>query len=368
MPTAKPTRWQEFFRICAALLAWFVAICLLLWAAAALYFDLSPIHFPFLTPTLFLIAIVLLTWFAKHMFAKRSFAKRRILRLGICLVSFLVVLTCWLSLKPSNDRDWQPNLSQAPWAEINGDRVTIHNFRNCYYRQASDFTCEWLTKTVALSQLRGVDLFMDDWGLHWIQHPIISFRFRDDDHDDDYIAASIEARYQIGQSYSAVRSFFRQFTLIFVLANERDLIRLRTNYRSGEKVYLYHLAAGPESSRQLFLRYLREANYLHDHPRWFNAVTDNCTTNLFAQMRATGFLPAGSGRYSWWIFLNGWMPQVLYRHGMIAGNLPFDELKRRAYINPAANMLNDAPDFSRQIRLNRPGFDSVDPSDVSPKP
>jgi Domain of unknown function (DUF4105) len=350
----------------AVLLAWFVAICLILWASAALYFDLSPARFPFLTPTLFLIAVAPSTWFAK----------RRIPRLAVCLVSFLIVLACWLSLKPANDRAWQPNVSQAPWAEISGDRVTIHNFRNCYYRQASDFTCEWLTKTVALSRLRGVDLFMDDWGLHWIQHPIISFRFSTDDRshdsDDDYIAASIEARYQVDQSYSAIRSFFRQFTLVFVLANERDLIRLRTNYRSGEKVYLYHLTANPDSARQLFLRYLHEANYLHDHPRWFNAATDNCTTNLFAQMEATGYLPPGHGyknpRYSWWILLNGWVPEMLYRRGTIAGNLPFDELKQRAYINPVANTLNDAPDFSREIRLNRPGFDSVVVPDSSLHP
>jgi hypothetical protein len=356
---AKLTRSRHRLRSLAILLAWSVAICLVLWAAAALYFDLSPARFRFLTPILFLIAVAL----------SIRLAKRRALRLGICVGSFLVVLACWLSLKPSNDRAWQPNLSQAPWAEISGDRVTIHNFRNCYYRQASDFTCEWLTKTVALSQLRSVDLFMDDWGLRWIQHPIISFRFRNDDHDDDdYIAASIEARYQIGQSYSALRSFFRQFTLVFVLANERDLIRLRTNYRSGEKVYLYHLAASPESSRELFLRYLHEANYLHDHPRWFNAATDNCTTNLFAQMEATGFLPADRARYSWWVLLNGWVPEILCRRAMITGNLPFDELKRRAYINPAANMLNDAPDFSRQVRLNRPGFNPVGAADSPRQP
>jgi hypothetical protein len=334
-------------------LVWFLLAGMTLWAAAALYFDLSVPRRPFLTPILYLAAVTVMA----------SVVRVRMARIAVCLAGFLIVLVCWLSLKPSNDRRWQPDNSQMPWAEINGDRVTIHNFRNCYYRRADDFTCEWLTKTVFLSQLRGTDLFMDYWGSRWIAHPIVSFQFG----DNDYIAASIEARFQVGQGYSPVRSFFRQFTILYVLANERDLVRLRTNYRSGEDVYLYHLVASPEWSKQLFLQYLQQANRLREHPRWFNAATDNCTTNIFAQMAATGHLPAGSSRFSWWIFLNGRSPEMLYRGGNFAGNLPFPELKKRALINPVAVTLADAPDFSRRIRLNRPGFEFLESHDGAAK-
>jgi Domain of unknown function (DUF4105) len=314
-----------------------------LWASAALYFDLLFLRRPILNPILYL-ALVTVTAY---------FSRARLLRMAIVLCSFVVVLVCWLSLKPSNDRPWQPNLSQTPWAEIDGDRVTIHNFRNCYYRKEVDFTCEWLTKTVFLSQLRGIDLFADYWGSRWIMHPIVSFQFG----DGDYVAGSIEARYQVGQSYSPVRSFFRQFELVYVLANERDLIRLRTNYRSGEEVYLYHMVASPEWSRALFLQYLQHANQLREHPRWFNALTDNCTTNIFEQMSATGHLPAGSSPHAWWILLNGRAPEMLYRGGNFAGNLPFPELMRRADIDPVARTLDDTAEFSRLIRVGRPGFE-----------
>ncbi len=323
--------------------SWLMLAGMTLWAAAALYFDLSFSRLPLLTPIFYLAVIAALAYVAKARLAK----------MAVCLGGFLIVLTCWLSLKPSNNHLWQLNDSQTPWSEIDGDRVTIHNFRNCYYRHAAEFTCEWLTKTVFLSQLRGIDLFMDYWGSPWIAHPIVSFQFG----GDDYVAASIEARYQAGQSYSPIRSFFRQFTIVYVLANERDLIRLRTNYRSGEDVYLYHMVASPEWARLLFLQYLQQANDLRDHPRWFNAATDNCTTNMFAQMAAAGRLPAGSSRYAWWILLNGRAPEMLYRGGNFAGNLPFPELKRQALINPVASTLDDAPDFSRRIRVNRPGFD-----------
>jgi hypothetical protein len=344
----RPLRWLGVG------LVWLLLAGMTVWAAAAVYFDLSYPRRPFFTPILYLAAIAVMA----------AVVRMRLARMAVCLAGFLIVLVCWLSLRPSNDRRWQPDNSQTPWAEIDGDRVTIHNFRHCYYRRVDDFTCEWLTKTVLLSQLRGIDLFMDYWGSRWIAHPIVSFQF-----GDDYIAASIEARYQVGQSYSPIRSFFRQFTIIYVLANERDLIRLRTNYRSGENVYLYHMVASPEWSRQLFLQYLEQANRLRDHPSWFNAVTNNCTTNIVDQMAATGHLPAGSSRYAWWFLLNGRAPEKLYRGGNFAGNLPFPELKRQALINPVANTLEDAPDFSRRIRLGRAGFEFLENHDgAAPRP
>lgn len=348
-PGNSDSRINRCLRSLAIALAWLLLVVLTLWAAAALYFDFSYARRPFLTPVLYVAVVAGIA----------CVAKGRLARMLVCLAGFLVVLTCWLSLKPSNDRPWKPDNSQTPWAEIDGDRITIHNFRHCYYRREDDFTCEWLTKAVFLSQLRGIDLFVDYWGSPWIAHPIVSFQFGDK--DADYVGASIEARYQIGQDYSPIRAFFRQFTIIYVLANERDLIRLRTNYRSGENVYLFHMNAGPEWSRQLFLQYLQQANQLHDHPRWFNAVTNNCTTNIFKQMAATGHLPEGSSQYSWWIILNGKAPEKLYNGGNFAGNLPFPELKKQAYINPVAVTLKDGPDFSRNIRQNRAGFDSPTP-------
>ncbi len=326
-------------------LAWLLLACLTLWASGALYFDLSISRLPALTPILYLVVVATLILIARN----------RRARMAICLGGFLIVLIRWLSLQPSNNRPWKPDNSQTPWAEIEGDRVTIHNFRHCFYRSEHDFTCEWLDKTVFLSQIHGIDLFVDYWGSPWIAHPIVSFQFGNE--DADYVATSIEARYQIGQDYSPIRSFFRQFTIIYVFASERDLVRLRTNYRSGEDVYLYHMVAAPEWSRSLFLQYLQQANSLRDHPRWFNAITSNCTTNIFDEMAATGHLPAGSSRYSWWVILNGRAPEMLYKGGNFAGNLPLPELKKQALINPVAVTLDDAPDFSRRIRQNRAGFE-----------
>jgi Domain of unknown function (DUF4105) len=336
-------RWRRSLRWLGIGFVWILLAALTLWATAALYFDLASPRLRLLAPIVYLVVIGVLTFFAR----------RRRRRMAVCLTGFVIVLSFWLSLKPSNNRNWQADNAEMPWAEIDGDRVTIHNFRNCDYRSELDYTCHWLDKTVFLSQLRGIDLFVTYWGSAWIAHPIVSFQFGDNDH----VAASIETRDEVGERYSAIRGFFRQYELIYVLADERDLVRLRSNYRSGEDVYLLHTTAGPDWSRLLFLEYIRHANDLRQHPQWYNAATDNCTTNIFTQMAATGQLPAGSSLHDWWILLNGRGPEILYNHGNFAGNLPFAELMKRAYINPVARIANDAPDFSKRIRVGRPGFE-----------
>ena len=320
--------------------AWVIVACLSLWALAALYFDLSWNRFPLLTPILY---IGVLAYLAKQRLPVRS----------CCIAGFFIVLVCWLSLKPTNHRSWEPNVSETPWAEIKGDAVVIHNLRNCSYRTEEDYRCQWLDKTLSLAHLNALDLFVTYWGSPYIAHPILSFRFG----ENDYVAASIEARYQIGKGYSAIRGFFRQYELIYVFAGERDLVELRTNYRKGEDVYLFHTTAGPDWSRRLFLQYLEEANELHDHAQWYNAATRNCTTNIFTQMAATGQLPAGSTLHDWWILLNGKGPEVLYRHGNFAGDLPYPELMERVHINAAARASANSRDFSRLIRIGRPGFE-----------
>ena len=143
-------------------------------------------------------------------------------------------------MPPSNNRDWQPDLATLAWAEIVGDKVTIHNIRNCDYRTETDFTVHHYDKTFDLSKLKGVDFFLVYWGSPKIAHTMMSFDFE----GQGNVCFSIETRKEKGEDYSTVKGFFRQYELIYVVADERDLVRLRTNYREkgkGEDVYLYRL-------------------------------------------------------------------------------------------------------------------------------
>ena len=341
-------RAMRVIRIFALAFAWFLAGLLAIWAVAALYFDLP---FPWLRIPAAVLSVFVI---AAVIFAVRS----RWLRWIVCVAFFAAVLVWWLSLRPSNHRAWQADVAQTAWAETNGDRVTIHNFRDCDYRAEFDYTCRWETKTVDLSEIRGVDLFFTHWGSPWIAHPILSFQFGDNDH----VAFSIETRKEIGEGYSAIRGFFRQYELIYIVTDERDVIRLRTNYRTAEEVSLYHLKATREKSRAVFLEYIRRVNQLHDHPEWYNALTSNCTTNIYAEIAAAN--GASPGRMVWRSPLNGKDDEKAYYKGALAGNLPYPELERRALINPAAQAADKDPDFSSAIRKGRPGFD--DDSNAAP--
>jgi hypothetical protein len=322
------------FILCA--LAWIAAALCATWAFGALYFDFPKAGV--FAAVLFVIALLAIV----------IFFRGKLLKLGIVLGACALVAAWWLTLKPSNDRAWQPDVAQTAWAEINGDEITIHNVRNCDYRTATDFTPHWETRTVRLSQITGIDLAINYWGSPWIAHPIVSFQFA----DALPLCFSIETRKTIGQQYSTLEGFYRQYTLIYIVADERDCIRLRTNYRR-EDVYLYHTLASPAQARQRFREYINTLNTLHENPRWYNAVTSNCTTSIRAQRAAKLRAP-----WDWRILLNGKADEMLYQdHAIATGGLSFTELKKRSLINERARAADQDPNFSRIIREGLPGSD-----------
>jgi hypothetical protein len=316
--------------------AWLAALVCAIWAFGALYFDFPKAGgFAAILFVIALLAIVI-------------FVRRKLLKLGILFGACALVAAWWLALKPSNDRIWQPDVAQTAWAEINGDEVTIHNVRNCDYRTATDFTTHWETRTVRLSQITGMDLAINYWGSPWIAHPIVSFQFS----DGPPLCFSIETRKTIGQQYSTLAGFYRQYTLIYVVADERDCIRLRTNYRR-EDVYLYHTLASPAQARQRFREYINTVNVLHESPRWYNAVTSNCTTSIRAQRAVKLRAP-----WDWRILFNGKADEMLYQdHAIATRGLSFAELKQRSLINERARAADQGPDFSRIIREGLPQSD-----------
>jgi hypothetical protein len=313
-----------------------VALVCATWAFGALYFDF-PEASTFIA-ILFVIALL----------AVVIFVRGKLLKLAIVFGAFAIVVLWWLTLKPSNNRPWQPDVAQTAWAEINGDEFTIHNVRNCDYRTKTDFTPRWETRTVRLSQITGMDLAINYWGSPWIAHPIVSFQFS----HGLPLCFSIETRKTVGQQYSTLEGFYRQYTLIYVVAEERDCIRLRTNYRR-EDVYLYHTLASPAQAQERFREYISTVNALHETPRWYNAVTSNCTTSIRTQRAANLRKP-----WDWRILLNGKADEMLYQnHAIATGGLSFTELKQRSLINERARAADQNPDFSRVIREGLPRRD-----------
>ena len=266
------------------------------------------------------------------------------------IVGFLIVFASlvmwWLAIPPSHDRDWQPDVAVLPYATFAGDSVTIHNIRNNEYRSETDFTPRYYDKTFHLSKLQTVDLFLSYWGPTLIAHTIMSFGFE----REAYVAISIETRKEKNEEYSTIAGFFKQYELIYIVGDERDLVRLRTNYR-GEDVYLYRLQGSREVGREVFLQYLRDINQLAAHPAWYNALTENCTTSIYrlAQPHAV------RSWWSWKLFANGYLDELAYDLGAVDRSLPFSEFKARSRINERSKAADHDPDFSRKIRVGLPG-------------
>jgi hypothetical protein len=264
-------------------------------------------------------------------------------------VALLAVLGWWLSLIPSTDRAWAPEVARLAHVTIQGDRVTVHDIRNFDYRSETDFTPAYYDRTFDLAKLDSVDLISAYWMGPAIAHLFVSFGF-----GDDHLAVSIEARKVRGEGYSSVKGFFRQYELVYVVADERDVIRLRTNYRKDppEDVYLYRVQGPRENIRRIFLDYVRQINELYERPQFYNTLTTNCTTNIFFHARVN----ATAVPLSWKVILSGYTAEYAYDKGRLDRTLPFAELQRRSRINAQAQAADQAPDFSRRIRQGLPGI------------
>lgn len=313
------------------------------WAVAALALDIR---------TGGLAAAALLGYFGAFGFWLWRWRTRGVPHFSHWFFLNVLVAAWWLSLTPKPEQDWAPEFARTPWAEISGDRVAVHEVRNFSYRTEHDFIQKWETRTYDLSQIAGADLFLINWGVPLVAHSIVSFRFS----DGTYLATSIEARRTKNQDFSALLGFFRQFQMSYLVADERDVVRLRTNYRKDENTYLYRTRLTPTDARGLLQAYLGWMNAAHVRPEWYNALTNNCSTPMIAYLAKAKI--GGISRWDWRGIIAGRGDEMLYELGDLAGDrLPFEQLKVQAWINPAAQKADDAGNFSQLIRVGRAGFD-----------
>jgi hypothetical protein len=342
MPTEairKPNILLRIISWSASLLTWLVLLIGVLWAFGALWFDFPQMIAPRPWPAVVFALVALL---AAVMVRPRWRAK-----LGIA-IAIVLVMFWWFSLQPRQYRDWKTDVALLPRAKVEGDVVTFHNVRNFDYRTEMDFTPRYEMRRLDLKNLRGLDIFINYWGSPYMAHPIMSYDFGPDGH----VCFSIETRPEKGEGYSAIGGLYRQFELIYVVADERDVIRVRTNYRQGEEAYLYRLnAKNPTKLRNSFLEYVRTVNELAETPRWYNAITNNCTSAIRNQRASSERAP-----WDWRMLVNGYGDEMLYELGGIDRSLPFPELKKLSLINERAKAADKAANFSDMIRAGLPGM------------
>ena len=260
------------------------------------------------------------------------------------LLSALVAIAYWL-VRPSNEREWQPDVAVTPTVAIEGERVTVRGVRNFRYRSETDLDARWEERTYDLARLRSLDLVMSYWGPVDYCHTFVSFGFE----GGEQLAVSVETRKEVGEAFSTFAGLFKRFELVYVFGDERDLIGVRTNHR-GEHVYLYRLRTRPERLRELFLSYVNKANELALHPEFYGVLRNSCGVNILHRVAETG-RTVFVGRDA---LLNGYWDRNLYERGAIDTSHPFEELRALSRIDERARAAGDSPDFSRLIRVGLP--------------
>jgi hypothetical protein len=321
-------------RFAATLLATLIVGCSAAWGAFALWYQrpggqvqktLSVLLWACLS-----MILVIALWQGRAAFALPIFA-----------ALFGALLIWWRGILPSNDRIWADDVAQMTTGSVDADRVTLYNVRNFDWRSDTDYTQRWETRSYDLGRLNSVDMIVSYWTVPAIAHMLISFGFGGGEH----VVFSVEVRREKTEKYSEIGGFFKEFELSIIAADERDVIRVRTNVR-GEDAYLYPVRMPASSMRSLFLGYVEEANALVRTPRFYNTLTVNCTTLVYHMMeRIVGYLPL-----NYRLILSGYLPEYVYRVGGLDQRYPLQELRARGRITDRARRADRSASFSADIR------------------
>jgi Domain of unknown function (DUF4105) len=312
-----------------------VQVLLVVWATLAIYYS----NLPWLW-----LRVALAGAFAAFSMFAFFLSRRRWTGLA-AIALFLGVVAWWISIPPSHDRPWRPEVAVMPTASIEGDRVRVKGVRNFQYRSTDDFEVRYEEREVQLSHLTGLDFYVSYWAEGPVAHTFVSFIFD----NAPPLCISIETRPEVGEGFNPIASLFKQFELIYVVGDEHDLVGVRVNHRH-EKVYLYHLNSSADDARRLLLIYLTRINELADRPEWYHLLTNSCTINIIRYANAAG----REGGFDFRHLLNGLIDSYLYHSGRVDTTLPYEELRRRSLINDATQAADDAPNFSERIRAFLP--------------
>lgn len=311
-----------------------LTLCTGVWGALALWYQLRGGRFvKALGGAIWLLAVLAL--------AALAISRHSWMPLVIYLAMYPLLLLWWRRIAPSNQRDWADDVSRPLTGQVDGHQVVLDHVRDFTWRSNDDYDARWETRRYDLARLATADAVLSYWGSKAIAHAMISFGFDDGRH----VVFSVEIRRERGERYSPIGGFFKQFETTLVAADERDIIRVRTNVR-GEDDYLYPLRMDKPAMRALFLSYVHAANALAATPAFYNTITSNCTTIVYRMARQID----PNLRWDLRLLMTGFLPAYLYKIGAVDRSVPLDVLRARSRITARARRSTDADDFSRAIR------------------
>ena len=268
--------------------------------------------------------------------------KRWLAALAVPVLLALPFAYVQLTQRPSLERDWSPDQRVMPKATIDGDKVTIDKVRNFTYRATDDYTPAYEQRTYDLAKLDSVWFVVEHFGdAPAIAHTFVSFGF-----GGEYVAISVEIRKERGEVYSPLKGMLRQYELMYVIADERDVLGLRTNFRR-DPVYLYRVKSTPAQMRQMFLDMVGRANRLGTEPEFYNSLTNNCTSNIVAHVNT---LAPRAIPFSYKTIFPAYSDRLAYELGLIPTDRPFEQVQAAHRVDLLAQRAPVGPDFSKTIR------------------
>ncbi|NOK35016.1 DUF4105 domain-containing protein [Corallococcus exercitus] len=262
---------------------------------------------------------------------------------AVMLLGCLCVYGWVRTFQPSNTRDWAPDLARAPWAEVAGSKVTLHEVRDFRYRSTTDWDPAWYTATYDTDALTEASFIVEPFsGFYGAAHTMVSFGFQ----DGRRVVFSVEVRREQGETFSALGGLFRRFEIAYVVGDERDLVQLRSNFRHDD-VYVYPVTASRERITAFFMDMVQRMNGLHTQPEFYDTLTSNCTTNLVRHFEkvATKDVP-----YDHRTLMPAFADELAYELGIIDTDAPLPQVRQRYHINARALAAQGRDDFSARIR------------------
>lgn len=329
--------------LCSSLLKGLISLLIFIaavWGGLALYYQL-PLAMPWL-------GLTVLFWAAVSISSLRSLWRSGIVRGGLFYLALHAALLLWWSnLTPSNQHQWQDDVAQMTSGTVEGNAVTLFNVRNFTWHSETDYSPRWETRHYDLSTLQSVDMLTSHWGMDAIAHVLVSFGFS----DGQFVTFSVEIRKKQGQQFSEIAGFFKQYELSILATDERDAIAVRPNVR-GEETYLYRIDMPEAIRRQLFLSYIEQANQLIEQPRFYNTVTANCTTLVFAMMQhISGGLPLDPR-----LLLTGYLPSYVEELDGLMDGFDLAQLRDSGRITERSKQAFNSENYSQIIRQGVPGW------------
>lgn len=276
----------------------------------------------------------------------KSISKRSIPKASI-VASFAVLagIVWWISIRPSNDRNWATDQAVLPEAAIKGNLIHLKNIRNFTYRTTENYIPRYYDKTVDLNKIKRVYYIVEPFSdFKGAAHTFLSFEFD----GPEFIAISVEIRKEQGESFSALKGLFKQYEIMYVIADEKDAIKLRSNYRKDD-VFIYPIKTTKERIQKLFFEMVQRANKLKTKPEFYNTLFNTCTTNIVHHVNT---IVPGRVPFDPRILLPGYSDELAYELGLIDTDLSFADARQKYHINERAEQYANDPNFSVKVRVN----------------